>query len=108
MPSRPRSSFRPGPELGFSRDAMSMKVRVVVTLGVLSNTRTWPVFCTTYQRAELPGSCSMAMGCVNPGVMFGNTRCWSMDTPLGASPATQVVLDGRESRPEVGVGVGVG
>src|SRR5262245_44136806 len=73
MPNRPRSSLE---LLGleFSSPAMLMNSRDVETLAVLSNTRTEPVFCTTYQRAETPGSCSMAMGCVKFG-RFGNTRC---------------------------------
>ena len=58
---------------------MLMNSLVVATLAVLSNTRTEPVFCTTYQRAELPGSCSMAMGCVKFG-RLGNTRCTASDT----------------------------
>ena len=106
MPSRPRSSLElAGSE--FSFDEMSMKPLVDETLAVLSNTRTWPVFCTTYQRAELPGACSMRMGCVKFG-RFGNTRCVSIETPLGGSPARQLVLLGRASRPEEPVGVGVG
>jgi hypothetical protein len=53
----------------------------------LSNTRTEPVFCTTYQRAEFPGSWSMAMGCVKFG-RFENARCTASDTAvLGGSPA---------------------
>src|SRR5690242_17546176 len=86
---------------------MSMKVLADETLAVLSNTRTWPVFCTTYQRAELPGACSIRMGCVKFGKL-GNTRCASSATPLGGSPARQLVLLGRASRPEVPVGAGVG
>jgi hypothetical protein len=87
-----------------SFEEMSMKVRVVDTFGVLSNTFTCPVFCTTYQRAEFPGSCSIATGCVKPG-RLANTRCTANDTVLaGASPARQVVLDGRASRPEPGGG----
>ena len=78
---------------------MSMNTEDAATPAVLSNLRTAPVFSTTYQRAELPGSCSMAMGCVNPG-RLGNTRCTASDTSLlGASPARQVVFDGRASSP---------
>src|SRR5690242_9236115 len=99
MPSKPRSSCgSPAFELSF--DEMSMKVRVLDTLGVLSNTFTWPVFCTTYQRAGFPGSCSIATGWVKLG-RPGNTRCTASDTELlGASPARQVVFDGRASRPD--------
>ena len=79
-----------------------MNSRVVETFGVLSNTRTEPVFCTTYQRAELPGSCSMAMGCVKFG-RFAKARCTASDTVvLGGSPARQVALEGRPSRPPIG------
>src|SRR5678815_3237170 len=106
MPSRPRSSLElEGSE--FSFDAMSMKVLADDTSAVLSNTRTWPVFCTTYQRAELPGACNIRMGCVKFGKL-GNTRCASSEMPLGGSPARQLVLLGRASRPEVPVGTGVG
>src|SRR3954469_13418093 len=102
MPSRPRSSF--GSEASeFSRDEMSMKVLADATLALLSNTRTWPVFCTTYQRAELAGAWSIRMGCVKFG-RLGNTRCVSIETPLGGSPARQVALVGRASRPETPVG----
>src|SRR6187401_1670229 len=101
MPSRPRSSFELlGSEL--RRELTSMNTRVVDTLAVLSNTSTCPVFCTTYQRALLPGSCSIAMGCVKLG-RFANARCTASETELsGASPARQVVFDGRESRPDTG------
>ena len=101
MPSRPRSSLElAGSEL--SRDERLMNSRVVETFGVLSNTRTEPVFCTTYQRAELPGSCSMAMGWVKFG-RLANARCTARDTVvLGGSPARQVVLEGRPSRPPTG------
>ena len=76
MPSSPRSSLLlPGAEL--SREAMSMNTLDEPTLFVLSNTRTCPVFWTTYQRAALPGACSIAMGCVN--VRFGKTRCAAID-----------------------------
>src|SRR4051812_49572611 len=81
---------------------MSMNSRVLETDGVLSNTRTDPVFCTTYQRAELPGSWSMAMGCVKFG-RLEKARCTASDTlVLGGSPARQVVFEGRVSRPLAG------
>src|SRR6185503_17259090 len=101
MPSSPRSSVGlVGSE--FSRPAMLMNSRDVETLAVLSNTRTEPVFCTTYQRAELPGSCSMAMGCVKFG-RLAKARCTAKDTVVpGGSPARQVVLAGRPSRPPTG------
>src|SRR5262245_42169599 len=101
MPSRPRSSLLLfGSEL--SRDEMLMNSRVVETFAVLSNTRTEPVFCTTYHRAEFPGSWSMAMGCVKFGNCV-NTRCTASDTAvLGGSPARQVVFEGRLSRPLIG------
>src|SRR6185295_5975497 len=106
MPSSPRSSLElVGSEL--SRDETSMNRLEVATLLVLSNTRTWPVFWTMYQRAELPGACNMATGCVK--VRFGNTRCSAIDTDVpGASPARQVALAGRASRPELGGGGGGG
>src|SRR4030095_14457395 len=101
MPSRPRSSVGLlGSEL--RRVERLMNSRVVETFGVLSNTRTEPVFCTTYQRAELPGSCSMAMGCVKFG-RLAKARCTAkLTVALGGSPARQVVLDGRASRPPSG------
>src|SRR5262245_48853766 len=101
MPSRPRSSVGVfGSELSF--DAMLMNSRDVDAFAVLSNTRTEPVFWTMYQRALLPGSWSIAIGCVKFG-RFGNTRCTSKLTAvLGGSPARQLVLEGRASRPEVG------
>src|SRR4051812_10049105 len=99
MPSRPRSSVAlVGSEL--SREEMLMNSRDVDTPALLSNTRTEPVFCTTYQRASLPGSCSSAMGCEKLA-SCGNTRC----TPrlcVGGAPARQVVFEGRESRPVTG------
>src|SRR5688500_10131861 len=98
MPSRPRSSFE---LLGFElrRPAMLMNSEVAETFAVLLNTRTDPVFCTTYQRAELPGSCNMAIGCVKFGKPV-NARCRATDTvPLGASPARQLVFAGRASSP---------
>src|SRR5688572_24857904 len=99
MPSSPRSSFAVlGSEL--RRDERLMNSLVLETLGVLSNTRTEPVFSTTYQRAEFPGACNMAMGCEKAGKL-GNTRCTASEIPLpGASPARQVVLEGRWSSPE--------
>src|SRR3954468_12563648 len=98
MPSRPRSSVGLlGSEL--SRAARLTNSRVVETSAVLSNTRTEPVFCTTYQRAEFPGSCNMAMGCVKAG-RLANAGWTASDTVLlGGSPARQVVLEGRLSRP---------
>src|SRR4051812_9750123 len=100
MPSRPRSSVAL-PGLEFSRDETSMNVRFADTLAVLSNAITWPVFCTMYQRAALPGSCSIAMGCVK-FARFGNTRCTAKLTlVLGGSPARHVALAGRASRPAV-------
>src|SRR5215203_3190422 len=78
---------------------MLMNWRVVATFGVLSNTRTEPVFCTTYQRALFPGSCSIATSCVKLG-RLANARCTAKLTLVpGASPARHVVLDGRASRP---------
>src|SRR5262245_9321358 len=101
MPSRPRSSLELlGSE--FSRDEMLMNSLVVATLAVLLNTRTEPVFCTTYQRELLPGSCNIAMGCVKLG-RLANARCTASGTVvLGGSPARQVVLAGRPSRPPAG------
>src|SRR4249920_3674466 len=101
MPRSPRSSLElAGSE--FRRVERLMNSRVVETFGVLSNTRTEPVFCTTYQRAELPGSWSMATGWVKFG-RPANTRCTASDTVLlGGSPARQVVFDGRASRPPAG------
>src|SRR3954470_23810008 len=106
MPSNPRSSLELlGSEL--RRDATSMNTLELATLFVLSNTRTCPVFCTTYQRALLPGACSIAMGCVK--VRFGNTRCKAIDTDVpGASPARHAAFAGRASSPEVGGGGGGG
>src|SRR6187549_742246 len=81
-----------------------MNSRVVETDESLSNTRTEPVFCTMYQRAEFPGSWSMAMGCVKFG-RFANARCTaSVTAVLGGSPARHVVLDGRLSSPPAGGG----
>src|SRR4051812_23692064 len=98
MPRRPRSSLELA-GAGLRRDARVMNSRVTEKFGGLSNTRTEPVFFTTYHRAELPGSCSMAMGCVKFG-RFANARCTAKDTVvLGGSPARQVVFEGRPSRP---------
>src|SRR5690349_3309409 len=97
MPSNPRSSLAEvGSEL--SRPDKLMNSRVVEALATLSNTRTEPVFWTTYQRELLPGSWSMAMGWVNE--RLGKTRCTATDKALfGASPARQVPLEVRVSRP---------
>src|SRR5881396_1632142 len=101
MPSRPRSSVGlVGSDV--SRDARLTNSRVVETFGVLSNTRTDPVFCTTYQRVEFAGSCSMAMGCVKFG-RLANARWTASDTVLlGGSPARHVVFAGRLSSPATG------
>ena len=80
---------------------MLMNSVVVETPALLSNTRTEPVFCTTNQRELSPGACNIAMGCVN--TRLGNARCTDSDTVLlGGSPARQVVLIGRPSRPPTG------
>src|SRR4051812_17338453 len=97
MPSRPRSSLDEfGSEL--SLEAMSMNSLLLATFALFWKTRTDPVFCTTYQREELPGACSMATGWVKFG-RLANTRWMPKDTG-GGSPATQVVFEGRASRPE--------
>src|SRR5688500_13751692 len=101
MLSRPRSSFALF-GLYDIRPEISTNCRVVDTPGVLSNTRTMPVFCATYQRSVRVGSCSIAIGTEN--VRFGNTRSTaSGNGERGASPARQVVLAGRESSPPVNV-----
>src|SRR5688500_2382862 len=107
MPSRPRSSVSLA-AFELRRDARLMNSFDVATFGVLSNTRTEPVFCTTYQRELSPGACSIAMVWrdvavgARGNVRFGNTRCTAMLTVLlGGSPARQVVFAGRASRPEV-------
>src|SRR5262245_54411365 len=107
MPSRPRSSCALcGSELSLL--AMLMNSREVLTFAVLSNTRTAPVFCTTYQRASLPGSCSSAIGCVKLG-RFGNTRCTArLRLVPGSAPARHVAFAGRASRPEGSPGGGGG
>src|SRR4051812_48360168 len=102
MPSRPRSSAEES-----RREVTSMKTLDVATLALLSNTRTRPVFSTTYQRAELLGACIIATGCEN--ARLGNTRCLFIDTePSEGAPARQVAFAGRASRPETAVGTGVG
>src|SRR5262249_53239518 len=107
MPSRPRSSVGLfGSEVSWF--AMLMNWRELDTFGVLSNTRTEPVFCTIYQRALFPGSCSIATGCVKAG-RFENTRCTAkLRLLLGTSPARHVVFDGRASRPTGSPGGGGG
>src|SRR5687767_10851559 len=107
MPSRPRSSLE---SAGFElrRDAILRNSRVLDTPASLSKTRIEPVFCTTYQRAELPGSCSIATGCEKLGRLL-KTRCTDSDTALlGASPARQVEFAGRLSRPDAAGGGGGG
>jgi hypothetical protein len=44
------------------REERLMNSRGVPGVAELLNTRTAPVFSTTYQRALLPGSCNMRMG----------------------------------------------
>src|SRR6187551_1396641 len=96
MPSRPRSSVA----LPAICPATLMNRRFADTLGWLSNTCTVPVFSTTYQRALLAGSCSISTGEEN-AARLGNTRSTARDTtPEGASPARQLELAGRESRPD--------
>src|SRR5690349_8191901 len=100
MPSKPRSSSAEVVS-ELSRVATLMNSAVLVTPALLANTRTAPVFCTTNQRESSPGACNMATGCVNPGVILGNTRC-QPNVNAGASPARQVAFDGRLSRPPTG------
>jgi hypothetical protein len=79
MPSRPRSSLSLA-GFEFRRDARLMNSVDVDTFAVLSNTRTEPVFCTTYQRELSPGACNIAMVCrefavgASGKVRLGNTR----------------------------------
>src|SRR6478735_727568 len=95
MPSRPRSSVA----LPAICAATLMNTRFAATSSWLSNTCTVRVFSTTYQRALLAGSCSISTG-EEKAARLGNTRSTASDTWLdGASPARQVVLAGRESRP---------
>src|SRR5512138_3110996 len=74
---------------------------VAVGFAVLLNTLTRPPCCTTNQRELSPGACSTCTPASN--VRLVNTS-WKVKLALcdGGAPATQLVLLGRKSRPEVG------